>query len=118
MHSRLARRLAGALFTAVTLSAATVTVAAADTIVSVGDSAISGESGRWAGNIALNGNWSDTDTGADAYNDAGGAESQKYCHRSKSAQVHIGGGVTSVNLACSGSRVDSYIEEKTGGLKP
>lgn len=75
-------------------------------VVSVGDSYISGEGGRWAGN-AINGlaAWR-TDVGADAYNDAGDHETIVHCHRSKSAEIHIdqaGANVVSVNLACSGA---------------
>ena len=73
-------------------------------VVTLGDSAISGEAGRWAGNTN-NASWRH-DTGSDAYYDnAGGtAETTPGCHRSKSAEVHIGGGVNSLNLACSGAR--------------
>ena len=75
------------------------------TIVSVGDSYISGEGGRWAGN-------SDTSSanvdalGPTAYFDNGSnsAEVITDCHRSKAAEVHIGGGVVSANFACSGAR--------------
>ena len=38
------------------------------------------------------------------------------CHRSKSAEVHIGGGVKSVNLACSGARTYSRVSD--GKFKP
>ena len=72
-------------------------------IVTVGDSAISGEAGRWAGNT--NGDPSRHDTGADAYLDAAGgtAERTPGCHRSRSAEAHVGT-VRSLNLACSGAR--------------
>ena len=84
-------------------------------MVSVGDSAISGEAGRWAGNT--NQAASKTDAlGAGAYNDAGGAEATPGCHRSKSAEVHIGDGVKSVNLACSGAR--TYSRTSDGKWKP
>ena len=87
----------------------------ADTVVALGDSAISGEAGRWAGNT--NGAASKTDAlGASAYNDIPGAESTPGCHRSKAAEVHIGGGVTSVNLACSGARTYSRVSD--GKFKP
>jgi hypothetical protein len=84
-------------------------------VVTMGDSAISGEAGRWAGNT--NQSSSKTDTGADAYNDnaTGTAETTPGCHRSKAAEAHIGGGVQSLNLACSGAR--TYTQ--TGGdFKP
>jgi hypothetical protein len=73
------------------------------TVVTIGDSAISGEAGRWAGNT--NGSSSNVDAlGSTAYHDVPGAESIPGCHRSKAAQAHIGGGVASANLACSGAR--------------
>jgi hypothetical protein len=85
------------------------------TVVSMGDSAISGEAGRWAGNT--NQASSKTDAlGAGAYNDAGNAEAIPGCHRSKSAEVHIGDGVQSVNLACSGAR--TYSRTSDGNFKP
>lgn len=70
-------------------------------VVSLGDSYISGEAGRWAGNES--GGTSNIDAlGQAAYWDAGGSESIERCHRSKSAGIHIGV-VRSLNLACSGS---------------
>jgi len=72
--------------------------------VSVGDSYISGEGGRWAGNS--NDSSSRTDAlGSTAYYDnaAGTGEEIVRCHRSKAAEEHIGGGVVSKNLACSGA---------------
>ena len=63
-------------------------------IVALGDSAISGEAGRWAGNT--NDSSSKVDAlGASAYSDAAGGEAIRGCHRSQSAEVHIGGGVLS-----------------------
>lgn len=72
-------------------------------VVTIGDSAISGEAGRWAGNTNM-APWRH-DTGADAYfdNPSNTAETIPGCHRSKAAEVHIGG-VNSLNLACSGAR--------------
>jgi hypothetical protein len=99
----------------VALAALPAAAARADTVVALGDSAISGEAGRWAGNT--NGASSRTDAlGSSAYNDIPGAESTPGCHRSKSAEVHIGGGVTSVNLACSGARTYSRVSD--GKFKP
>jgi len=83
-------------------------------VVTVGDSAISGEAGRWAGNTNMS-SWRH-DTGADAYYDnaANTAETTPGCHRSKAAEAHIGD-VNSLNLACSGAR--TYTQ--TGGdFKP
>src|SRR4051794_19173966 len=95
------RALLFALAAAVVLPS-TAAAQSPPTVVSMGDSAISGEAGRWAGNT--NQSSSKTDAlGPSAYNDVPGAESTPGCHRSKSAEVHIGG-VQSVNLACSGAR--------------
>jgi len=84
----------------------TTTPASADEVwvVTLGDSAISGEAGRWAGNT--NQSSSKTDTGANAYfdNPSGTAEAIPNCHRSRAAEAHIGGGVSSLNLSCSGAR--------------
>jgi hypothetical protein len=73
-------------------------------IVTVGDSAISGEAGRWAGNSNVSPSY--VDTGANAYSDnaTGTGEAISGCHRSRAAEAHIGGGVGSLNLACSGAR--------------
>jgi hypothetical protein len=93
-------------------------------IVSVGDSYISGEGGRWAGNInidvapvtriidALEGT---------AYtshaNDEVGGEAIPKCHRSASAEIFIGPpGVRSTNLACSGAETASVSVRNRFGL--
>jgi hypothetical protein len=77
-------------------------------VVSLGDSAISGEAGRWAGNT--NGSSSRVDAlGSTAYHDVAGREAIAGCHRSKAAEVHIGGGVLSANLACSGARTYTRV---------
>jgi hypothetical protein len=77
-------------------------------IVSMGDSSISGEGGRWAGNTVV-----DTGAGVDAlgphaYWDNADGEKIPGCHRSPSAEVHIGVGVLSENLACSGSMTTTW----------
>jgi hypothetical protein len=73
------------------------------TVVTLGDSAISGEAGRWAGNT--NDSPSRVDAlGSTAYWDTPTGEAIRGCHRSKAAQAYIGGGVTGLNLACSGAR--------------
>jgi hypothetical protein len=77
-------------------------------VVTVGDSYISGEAGRWAG--SSNNSEAPADAlGAHAYHDnAGGtAETIPRCHRSKSAEAYIGGGVAGLNLACSGARTNT-----------
>ncbi len=85
-------------------------------VVTIGDSAISGEAGRWAGNT--NNASSNIDAGGrDAYwdNPSRTAEATPGCHRSEAAEAHIGGGISSLNLACSGAR--TYTQ--TGGdFKP
>ena len=84
--------------------------AAPPSVVALGDSAISGEAGRWAGNT--NQSSSKTDAlGSTAYNDIPGAESTPGCHRSKSAEVHIGDGVKSTNISCSGARTYSRMSD-------
>ncbi|MFL6157043.1 MAG: hypothetical protein ACJ72D_13160, partial [Marmoricola sp.] len=74
-------------------------------IVSVGDSYISGEAGRWAGNTN-NGESIHDALGSTAYYDnaTNTAEQINRCHRSKAAEIIIGGGVNSLNLACSGAK--------------
>ena len=91
------------------------------TIVSLGDSYISGEAGRWAGNSF---DWYGTTdaSGSGAYYDnaSGTAEMIAGCHRSHSAEVHIDRGgygtVTTINLACSGATTASSTS--SGGDKP
>ena len=85
--------------------------------VSVGDSYISGEAGRWAGNT--NESSSEIDAlGSSAYYDnaSGTGESIEGCHRSKSAEVYIGSGVSGENLACSGAKTGTFFTE--GLFKP
>jgi hypothetical protein len=107
------------------MASALTTVASADgpgsgtpSVAAVGDSYISGEAGRWAGNSNEESTWVDA-LGADAYHDnaTNTAELIPGCHRSLSAEIHIGGGVNSVNLACSGARVATFTNEE-GEFKP
>jgi hypothetical protein len=81
---------------------------------SVGDSFISGEAGRWAGNTDESSSKTDA-LGSTAYDDnsAGTGELISGCHRSKSAEVYIGGGVSGENLACSGAKTSSFTEGST-----
>jgi hypothetical protein len=70
-------------------------------VVSVGDSYISGEAGRWAGNSS---DPTQTDALGDAaYLDAGNTESTAGCHRSSSAEIRIGQ-ARALNLSCSGAK--------------
>jgi lysophospholipase L1-like esterase len=72
----------------------------------MGDSFISGEGGRWAGNGA------NTDRGIGAYKVFGdthyyrGPTDQNFCHRSDVAPIHSAAipGADAFNLACSGAR--------------
>src|SRR4051794_16141101 len=89
------------------------------TVVSVGDSAISGEAGRWAGNT--NDSSSKVDAlGPTAYYDnaTNTGEAIPGCHRSKAAEIHIGGGVASKNLACSGARTYTQPFSSGNDFKP
>jgi hypothetical protein len=117
MYGRVKRRfrivaLAGLLAAGTVVTTAGAPSAGADGpgvgapwVVSLGDSAISGEAGRWAGNTNNGPNLVDAG-GADAYwdNAANTGEQIPGCHRSESAAIHIGGSVSSLNLACSGAK--------------
>jgi hypothetical protein len=86
-------------------------------VVTLGDSAISGEAGRWAGNT--NGDPARTDAlGPTAYWDTAGGEAIFGCHRSKSAQAFIGGGVLGFNLACSGAATATHGTAAGENFKP
>ncbi|WP_318212615.1 MULTISPECIES: GDSL-type esterase/lipase family protein [unclassified Streptomyces] len=91
-------------------------------VVTMGDSYISGEAGRWLGNsLTDSGSRNGTDrawTGS-AYDPsrvygttAGG------CHRSDTAEVKSAGPIASslVNLACSGATTDNVFRASQGGL--
>src|ERR1700733_4775799 len=92
-------------------------VVASPWTASVGDSFISGEAGRWAGNTDESSSKTDA-LGSTAYYDnaTNTGELIKGCHRSKSAEVYIGGGVNGENLACSGAKTTSFTTE--GLFKP
>ncbi len=105
------RSLGRVLLVAVGLVLALAPAASADgpgvgkpTVVTLGDSAISGEAGRWAGNTNQSSSRVDA-LGSTAYWDTATGEAIKGCHRSKSAQAHIFDlPVPGANLACSGAR--------------
>lgn len=88
------------------------------TIVTVGDSYISGEAGRWAGN-SNNGEVYHDALGADAYwdNAANTGEQITRCHRSEAAEAYVGGGVQGINLACSGAKTATFTDGD-GNFKP
>jgi hypothetical protein len=77
--------------------------------VSLGDSYMSGEGGRWAGNATDFTWWDNTDRGKQAYSDRfGGGEMIALCHRSMSAPIHFQASrMFSMNLACSGAETKS-----------
>jgi len=81
-------------------------------VASLGDSYISGEAGRWAGNTNEE-EWRIDALGVHAYhdNESHTAETIAGCHRSLAAEVIIGGGINSANLACSGAKTSTF----TGG---
>lgn len=124
-RSRMASAAAAVLVTGSVLTVASAQVARADGpgvgapwIVSVGDSYISGEGGRWAGNT--NNSSTATDAlGPTAYFDdaTNTAETINRCHRSKAAEIHVGGGVNSLNLACSGAKTTTFTDS-SGNFKP
>ncbi len=83
--------------------------------VSLGDSYISGEAGRWAGNSDDS---SQTDAlGPTAYDDAGSSEAIPGCHRSKSAEIGFGT-ISSANLACSGATTATQPYSSGSDFKP
>ncbi len=86
-------------------------------VVTVGDSAISGEAGRWAG--ASNDSSSRADAlGSTAYWDTATGESIPGCHRSKAAQAFIGGGVNGYNISCSGAKTSTSTPGEDDDFKP
>jgi hypothetical protein len=87
-------------------------------VVSVGDSYISGEAGRWAGNSNASSSYADA-LGSTAYFDNAShtAETINRCHRSRSAEIYLGGGVNGMNLACSGAKTATYTSSD-GYFKP
>jgi len=82
-------------------------------VVSLGDSYMSGEAGRWAGNTNEESSWVDA-LGSTAYydNETHTAEKIAGCHRSLSAEVYIGGGLNTMNLACSGATTSTHYGEE------
>ena len=87
-------------------------------VVSVGDSYISGEAGRWAGNASSE-SYVDA-LGATAYfdNASNTGESIPGCHRSKSNETKIGGGVVGKDLACSGATTATQPYSSGNDFKP
>lgn len=117
VRTGLAALLGAVLAAAVLVLPGAATPARADTgtwVVSLGDSYISGEAGRWAGNTNDDSSMTDA-LGSTAYWDTPTGEAISGCHRSKSAEIFIGSGVSSANFACSGAKTATT----TGGdFKP
>src|SRR5258708_7712844 len=87
-------------------------------VVTVGDSYISGEAGRWAGNTNTGEQYIDA-LGPTAYYDnaSNTAEQITRCHRSHSAEAYIGNGVNGLNLACSGAKTSTFWDA-SNNFKP
>ncbi|MEI8240832.1 MAG: hypothetical protein WCI22_15570 [Actinomycetota bacterium] len=112
--------LAGSVFVPVAAHTASADGpgAGAPWVVSIGDSYISGEGGRWAGNSNSSSGSVDAGGSAAYYDNATRtAETINRCHRSSAAEVHIGGGISSLNLACSGAKTSTFISSD-GYFKP
>lgn len=88
-------------------------------VVSVGDSYISGEAGRWAGNSDSSESLVDAGGPATYFdNSTHTAETIPRCHRSTSADIYIGGGVNGLDLACSGAETTTVPSNSDGYFKP
>ncbi len=87
-------------------------------VVTLGDSYISGEAGRWAGSSDVSPSYSDA-LGPKAYDDnrTHTAERIPQCHRSRSAEAYIGHGVGGLDLACSGAQTQTSTNGN-GDFKP
>ncbi|MGI5446215.1 GDSL-type esterase/lipase family protein [Streptomyces sp. CA-243310] len=127
------RRLAGAALVLPLTAAALVTGGAGTSaaspgngptaVVSLGDSYISGEAGRWKGNSLTNGG---SRNGTDRAWISGSSydPSRVYgttvggCHRSDSAEVRSAGPIAdvAVNLACSGAVSENVFRASNGGV--
>jgi hypothetical protein len=87
-------------------------------VATLGDSYISGEAGRWAGNSNSSESAMDA-LGSTAYYDNAThtAEQISHCHRSLAAEAYLGGGVNGVDLACSGAQTSTFTDSN-GYFKP
>jgi hypothetical protein len=87
-------------------------------VVAVGDSYISGEAGRWAGNASSE-SYVDALGSTAYYDNAGGTgEAISGCHRSKSNESVIGSGVVGKDLACSGAKTATTPYSSGSDFKP
>ena len=88
-------------------------------VVSVGDSYISGEAGRWAGNSDSSEKLIDAGGPTTYFDNASHtAETIPRCHRSSSAEIYLGGGVSGLDLACSGAKTSTVPSDSQGYFKP
>src|SRR5450631_3932595 len=87
-------------------------------VASLGDSYVSGEAGRWAGSSNVSSSYADA-LGSAAYFDNAGNTGEQIprCHRSKSQESYIGGGVNGLDLACSGAKTSTFTSSD-GYFKP
>lgn len=87
-------------------------------VASLGDSYMSGEAGRWAGSSNTSSSYADA-LGSTAYFDNAGNTGEQIvrCHRSKAQESYIGGGVSGLDLACSGAKTSTYTSSD-GYFKP
>ncbi|MFD0269453.1 GDSL-type esterase/lipase family protein [Streptomyces sp. NPDC127106] len=114
---------AGALAVAPAGSAAAAPGTGPTAVVSMGDSYISGEAGRWKGNSLTNsGNRTGTDRAwvsgsvydpSKVYGATAGG-----CHRSDSAEVKSAGAIAdvAVDLSCSGATTENVFRSVSGGV--
>ena len=86
-------------------------------LVTVGDSYISGEGARWAGNTSGAADAVDA-LGPRAYLDADGHEAEPGCHRARWSEADFGGRLRGMNLSCSGAttRSTGHGRRSTPGL--
>jgi hypothetical protein len=88
-------------------------------VVALGDSYISGEAGRWAGNSDSSESLVDAGGSAAYYdNSTHTAETITRCHRSTSDEIYLGGGVNGMDLACSGAKTSTVPSDSSGYFKP
>ncbi|MCB5179441.1 GDSL-type esterase/lipase family protein [Streptomyces antimicrobicus] len=131
---RRVRRLAGAglvlplaLTTALTAGSGTALAGPGQgptAVVSLGDSYISGEAGRWKGNSLTNtASRNGTDRAwlsGSSYDPSKvyGTSEANGCHRSDSAEIKTAGPLAdvAVNLACSGATADNVFRASHGGV--
>src|SRR3954453_4006000 len=111
------RKMRVGLLLALCLVGAWAVPAKADVVV-VGDSYISGEAGRWAGNASSQ-SYVDA-LGSSAYydNSTNSGEAIPGCHRSKSNESAIGGGIVGKDLACSGATTATQAYSSGSDFKP